>query len=120
MAKKKSQPVEKIRLSGRNIYTDKKGRVIYYDRITKKGYLVDKERENAAQFYKNRMVVILFAAILCGATFMTVTQAVIGWAVLMLARSRSDWTQISWCLTAIIRCFRPTAWVRQCWSSKEE
>lgn len=84
MAKKKSQPVEKIRLSGRNIYTDKKGRVIYYDRITKKGYLVDKERENAAQFYKNRMVVILFAAILCGATFMTVTQAVIGWAVLML------------------------------------
>ena len=27
--KKKTQPVEKIRLSGRNIYTDKKGRIIY-------------------------------------------------------------------------------------------
>ena len=43
MAKKKSKPVEKIRLSGRNIYTDKKGRVIFYDMITKKGYLVDKK-----------------------------------------------------------------------------
>ncbi len=84
MAKKKSQPVEKIRLSGRNIYTDKKGRVIFYDRITKKGYLVDKQRENAAQFFKNRFVVLLFAAILFGATFMTWLQAAIAWAVMMV------------------------------------
>ena len=52
MAKKKSKPVEKIRLSGRNIYTDKKGRVIFYDMITKKGYLVDKKHENSALFLK--------------------------------------------------------------------
>ena len=84
MGKKKSQPVEKIRLSGRNIYTDKKGRVIFYDRITKKGYLVDKQRENAAQFFKNRFVVLLFAAILFGATFMTWLQAAIAWAVMMV------------------------------------
>ena len=51
MAKKKSKPVEKIRLSGRNIYTDKKGRVIFYDMITKKGYLVDKKHENSALFF---------------------------------------------------------------------
>ena len=57
MAKKKSKPVEKIRLSGRNIYTDKKGRVIFYDMITKKGYLVDKKHENSALFFKNRFVV---------------------------------------------------------------
>ncbi len=84
MSKKKgAKPVEKIRLSGRNIYTDKKGRVIFYDMITKKGYLVDKRSENSAVFFKNRFVVILFAAILFGATFLTVLQAVIAWAVMM-------------------------------------
>ena len=76
--------MEKIRLSGRNIYTDKKGRVIYYDMITKKGYLVDKKSENSAVFFKNRFVVILFAAILFVATFLSVIQAVIAWAVMMV------------------------------------
>ena len=51
--------------------------------ITKKGYLVDKRSENSAVFFKNRFVVILFAAILFGATFLTVLQAVIAWAVMM-------------------------------------
>ena len=84
MSKKKgAKPEEKIRLSGRNIYTDKKGRVIFYDMLTKKGYLVDKSSENAAVFFKNRFVVILFAAILFGATFLSVLQAVIAWAVMM-------------------------------------
>ena len=64
MAKKKSKPVEKIRLSGRNIYTDKKGRVIFYDMITKKGYLVDKKHENSALFF-------------------TWLQAAVAWAVMM-------------------------------------
>lgn len=84
MAKKKIEPVEKIRLSGRNIYTDKSGRAIYYDMITKKGYLVDKKRENAAQFFKNRFVILLFAAILFGGTFMTWLQAAIAWAVMVV------------------------------------
>lgn len=85
MSKKKgSKPVEKIRLSGRNIYTDKKGRVIFYDMLTKKGYLIDKKSENSAVFFKNRFVVILFAAILFGATFLSVIQAVIAWAVMMV------------------------------------
>ena len=81
--KKKAVPVEKIRLSGRNIYTDKKGRIIFYDMITKTGYLVDKKHENSAVFFKNRFVVILFAAILFGATFLSWMQAVIAWAVMM-------------------------------------
>lgn len=85
MSKKKgSKPVEKIRLSGRNIYTDKKGRIIFYDMLTKKGYLVDKKSENSAVFFKNRFAVILFAAILFGATFLSVIQAVIAWAVMMV------------------------------------
>lgn len=81
--KKKATPVEKIRLSGRNIYTDKKGRVIFYDMLTKKGYLVGKKNENSALFFKNRFVVILFAAILLGGTLLSLTQAVIAWAVMM-------------------------------------
>lgn len=81
--KNRTKPVENIRLSGRNIYTDKKGRVIYYDFITKQGYLVEKKQENSAQFFKNRFVILLFAAILFGATFLTWIQAVIAWAVMM-------------------------------------
>lgn len=80
--KKKTAPVEKIRLSGRNIYTDKKGRVIFYDMITKNGYIVDKKNENSALFFKNRFVVLLFAAILLGATLLTWMQALIAWAVM--------------------------------------
>lgn len=81
--KNKSKPVEKIRLSGRNVYTDKKGRVIFYDMLTKKGYLVDKKNENSALFFKNRFVVILFAAILLAAVILSWLQAVIAWAVMM-------------------------------------
>ena len=81
--KKNSKPAEKIRLSGRNIYTDKRKRTIYYDFVTKQGYLIEKKNENSALFYKNRFVVILFAAILFGATFLTVLQAVIAGAVML-------------------------------------
>ena len=68
-AEEKAQAKESIRLSGRNIYTDKQGRTIYYDWVTKQGYLIEKKSEKAALFYKNRFAVILMAAILFGATF---------------------------------------------------
>ena len=51
--------------------------------ITKKGYLVDKKSENSALFFKNRFVVLLFAAILFGATFLTWLQAAIAFAVMV-------------------------------------
>lgn len=81
--KKQQQPVEQIRLSGRNIYTDKRGRVIFYDMLKKKGYLVDKKHENTAILYKNRWALILFAAILFGATLLNWTQAIIVWVCMM-------------------------------------
>ena len=78
MAKnKKKTPHETIRLSGRNVYTDKQKRTIYYDRLTGQGYLLHKEHENRMQFFKNRFAIILFAAILCAGTFLTWTQAVL-------------------------------------------
>ena len=61
----KKQQIPNTSLSGRNIYTDKKKRVIYYDSLTKQGYLVDKKSEGPIMFYQNRLVIILFAAILC-------------------------------------------------------
>ena len=42
-AEEKAQARESIRLSGRNIYTDKQGRTIYYDWVTKQGYLIEKK-----------------------------------------------------------------------------
>lgn len=40
--RRKSTPHETIRLSGRDVYTDKRKRTIYYDRLTKQGYLIHK------------------------------------------------------------------------------
>ena len=73
----KKQQIPNTSLSGRNIYTDKKKRVIYYDSLTKQGYLVDKKSEGPIMFYQNRLVIILFAAILCAGTFLTWQQATI-------------------------------------------
>lgn len=81
MGKKKNTQKAQIRLSGQNIYTDKKNRTIYYDFVTKQGYIVDKKHENQALFFKNRFAVILFAAILCAGTFLTWLQAAIVFAV---------------------------------------
>ena len=71
----KKQQIPNTQLSGRNIYTDKKKRVIYYDTLTKQGYLIDKKNEGAIMFYQHRVVIILVAAILCAGTLLTWQQA---------------------------------------------
>lgn len=81
--KKKKTPHEAIRLSGRNVYTDRQKRTIYYDRLTKQGYYLHKEDEGKMQFFKNRFTIVLFAAILCAGTFLTWTQAAIAGVVSM-------------------------------------
>lgn len=73
-----------ITLSGRNIYVDKRGRIIYYDLLTKKGYYVGKEDENKLFFYKNRLVFILFAVILTIGTFFTTIQAALAGAITLV------------------------------------
>lgn len=80
--KKKQEPRETIRLSGRNVYTDKNGRVIYYDWLTKQGYLIQKENEGRMTLFKNRFVIVLFAAILFAGTFLNWTQAVVAGVVM--------------------------------------
>lgn len=79
----KKQQIPNTQLSGRNIYTDQKKRVIYYDWLTKQGYLVDKKSEGPVMFYQNRLVIILFAAILCGGTFLTWQQATLAGVALL-------------------------------------
>ena len=81
---RKKTPHETIRLSGRNIYTDKRKRTIYYDWLTKQGYLVEKQHENRMLFFKNRFVVILFAAILCAGTFLTWMQAILAGVITLV------------------------------------
>lgn len=79
----KKQQIPNTQLSGRNIYTDKKKRVIYYDWVTKKGYLVEKKYEGPVMFYQNRVVIILFIAILCAGTFLTWQQATLAGVALL-------------------------------------
>lgn len=61
MANKQKQ---KITLSGRNIYQDKKGRNVWYDWWTKKFLYIDKEDEQKLFIYKNRLAIVVFAAVL--------------------------------------------------------
>ena len=82
MSKNQKNQKIKIRLSGRNIYTDKKNRTIYYAGLTKQGYLIEKKDENKIVFFKNRIVIILFAAILCAGTFLTWPQAALAGVLL--------------------------------------
>lgn len=80
-SKKTSREV--IRLSGRNVYTDRHKRIIYYDWMTKQGYFLKKEHESKMQFFKNRFTIILFAAMLCAGTFLTWQQAALAWVITM-------------------------------------
>ncbi len=80
MSKKQQKPA--LRLAGHNIYTDKKNRTIFYDFWSKRGYMVEKKDENKMAFYQNRLVIILFTAILCAGTFLTWKQAVLAGVIL--------------------------------------
>ena len=50
MAQNKSN--DKGNISGRNIYLDRNGQTVYYDWLTKKGYLIDKKDEGKFMFTK--------------------------------------------------------------------
>ncbi len=59
-----SKQKQKITLSGRNIYQDKRGRNVWYDFLTKKFLYIDESDENKLFIYKNRFAIVIFAAIL--------------------------------------------------------
>lgn len=48
---------KKIEISGMNIYTDKKGRTVYYDFITKNGYIIPPNKYNSYTNYSIRLLV---------------------------------------------------------------
>lgn len=67
---------DKNNISGRNIYLDRYGQTVYYDPLTKKGYLIDKKVEGKFYIYKNRYVLILIAIMLFSEYFPGWVQAV--------------------------------------------
>lgn len=48
---------EKIELRGMNIYVDKKGRTVYYDHLTKNGYIIPPNKFNSYTNYSIRLVI---------------------------------------------------------------
>lgn len=67
----------KSNISGRNIYLDRHGQTVYYDLLTKKGYLIDSKVEGKFYVYKNRFILILIVIILCSEYFPSWIHAVI-------------------------------------------
>lgn len=51
-------------ISGFNVYKDRKNRDIYYDMITKKGYVITKDDMGQFNFYSRRLFVPIIALIL--------------------------------------------------------
>lgn len=84
MAQNKSNNTGNI--SGRNIYLDRHGQTVFYDWLTKKGYLIDKDNESKFYIYKNRYVLILMIIILCSEYFPGWVQAALaGIAICIVA-----------------------------------
>ena len=81
-----SKQKQKITLSGRNIYQDKRGRNVWYDFLTKKFLYIDESDENKLFIYKNRLAIIVVAVILLYEyLFKTTTGAVIAGAFGLIA-----------------------------------
>ena len=73
-------------ISGRNIYLDRHGQTVYYDWLTKNGYLIDKKVEGKFYVYKNRLVLVLIIIILFSEYFPSWVHAVIaGIAIYLMA-----------------------------------
>lgn len=51
-------------LAGRNIYTDKKDRTIFYHFFSKKGYIIPEEDTAKFYVYKNRFAVIIISMVI--------------------------------------------------------
>lgn len=62
MAKNSMNPNLNVR--GMNIYKDKSGRTIYYDRLTKSGYLIFPKNAKLYTFYSKRFIIPIIAFVL--------------------------------------------------------
>lgn len=51
-------------IAGRNIYTDKKNRILYYDYFSKNGFIIKQDGLSILYIYKNRFFIILLSVIL--------------------------------------------------------
>lgn len=88
MAQNKQKKVDKKsnNISGRNIYLDRQGQTVYYDPVSKCGYIIDKKVEGKFFVYKNRFVLILMIMILFSEYFPSWKEVVItGIAIYLLA-----------------------------------
>ena len=80
---------QKKRAVGRNIYLDDKGRDIYYDRISKNGYIITEADMRKFYYYQNRYVLILIAIVL-GYNFIASLQTCI--LIGVVAGVIAEWT----------------------------
>lgn len=62
-------------ITGRNIYLDNHGQTVFYDALTKKGYIIDSKVENKFYLFKNRFFLVAIAVILFSEYFSDWIQA---------------------------------------------
>lgn len=71
-------------ITGRNIYLDNHGQTVFYDILTKKGYIIDSKVESKFYLLKNRFFLIAIAIILFGEYFSSWIQAALTGAVICI------------------------------------
>lgn len=64
-------------ITGRNIYLDNHGQTVFYDVLTKKGYIIDSKVESKFYLLKNRFFLVAIVIILFGEYFSSWVQATI-------------------------------------------
>ena len=64
-----AKATQNTNISGRNIYLDNHNQTVYYDKITKKGYIIDNKFEKQFYFYNHRFILIAVVLILFSSYF---------------------------------------------------
>lgn len=83
MAQNKSN---NINITGRNIYSDHHGQTVYYDYLSKTGYIIDEKDQNKFYLYKNRYILVIIAMILGSSYFPNVVYTIMtGVAICIVA-----------------------------------
>lgn len=75
-----------INITGRNIYSDNHGQTVFYDYLTKTGYIIDEKDKNKFYLYKNRFILVIIAMILGSSYFPNVVYVILtGAAICIIA-----------------------------------
>ena len=65
MKNRKYNKPKTLNIRGRNIFVDELGSTVYYDILTKIGYVIEENNKRTFYIFQNRVIIVLLGMILC-------------------------------------------------------